>query len=201
METGREVWCCSTMPASTRCFPGFHHQLFGRKPVGRKEQLQRKARAADALCLTQLHTLFEGVLPSWLATFKTARGSNSRHCIYTTLVTFWAFLAQVLDPDGSCRRAVTRVQILCSALGLALPNEDTGAGRRSRTAAARVWSCATRTPTTPRRKRGPRAPPRRSARGRRFPTPRSPPTTGRATTRSATSCSGCSMAARCSSTT
>lgn len=115
------------MPATTRCFPGFHRHLFGRKPVGKPEQLQRKAREADALCLTQLHTLFEDVLPSWLATFKTTRGTNSRHSIYTPLVTFWAFLSQVLDADGSCRRAVTRVQTLCSALGLALPKEDTGA--------------------------------------------------------------------------
>ena len=84
-------------------------------------------READALCLTQLHTLFEDVLPSWLATFKTTRGTNSRHSIYTPLVTFWAFLSQVLDADGSCRRAVARVQTPCSALGLALPKEDTGA--------------------------------------------------------------------------
>lgn len=115
------------MHGNTRFLPGFHHQLFGRKPVSHGTQMARKAREADALCLTQLHTLFEDVLPPWLATFKAARGTNSRHCIYTTLVTFWAFLSQVLDADGSCRRAVTRVQTLCSALGLALPKEDTGA--------------------------------------------------------------------------
>jgi hypothetical protein len=115
------------MHGDTRFLPGFHHRLFGRKPVGSGTRLARKARQADALCLTQLHTLFEDVLPSWLATFKTARGANSRRCTYTTLVTFWAFLSQVLDPDGSCRRALTRVQTLCSALGLALPKEDTGA--------------------------------------------------------------------------
>jgi len=46
--------------------------------------------------------------------------------LYSTLVTFWAFLSQVLDPDGCCRRAVTRVQTLCSALKLRLPDEDTG---------------------------------------------------------------------------
>lgn len=115
------------MPATTRFFPGFHRQFFGRPPVGRRDQLRRAACAADALCLTQLHTLFEDVLPAWLATFKTSGGANSRRCIYTPLVTFWAFLSQVLDADGSCRRAVTRVQTLCSALGLALPKEDTGA--------------------------------------------------------------------------
>ena len=115
------------MHINTKFFPGFHQRPFGRKPLSRGTQLVRMARRADALCLAQLHTLFEDVLPSWLATFKSARGSNSRRCIYTTLVSFWAFLSQVLDPDGSCRRAVTRVQTLCSALGLALPDEDTDA--------------------------------------------------------------------------
>lgn len=111
----------------TPFFPSFHRCLFGRSPVGRKRLLERKAREADELCLTQLHTLFEGVLPSWLPSYKSAQGSNSRRRIYTPLVTFWAFLSQTLDADGSCRRAVTRVQTLCSALGLALPDEDTGA--------------------------------------------------------------------------
>lgn len=115
------------MAAQTQFFPSFHRQLFGRPPVGTRRLLERKAREADQLCLAQLHTLFEGVLPSWLASYKSAQGSNSRHRIYTPLVTFWAFLSQTLDADGSCRRAVTRVQTLCSALRLPLPDGDTGA--------------------------------------------------------------------------
>lgn len=67
------------------------------------------------------------MLPAWLSCYKAAQGANSRHRIYKQLVTFWAFLSQILDADGSCRRAVTRVQTLCSALGLELPDEDTGA--------------------------------------------------------------------------
>ena len=59
-------------------------------------------------------------------TFKTSRGPNSRQ-YYTTLVAFWAFLSQVLDDDGGCRRAVTRLQTLCCALKLRLPDEETGA--------------------------------------------------------------------------
>lgn len=115
------------MHKTTKYFPGFHRHLFGRPPVNKNAQLARKVRQSDRLCLTQLHTLFEDVLPSWLPSFKTSVGANSRHCIYTPLVTFWAFLSQVLDPDGSCRRALTRVQTLCSALRLPLPKEDTGA--------------------------------------------------------------------------
>lgn len=115
------------MAARTQFFPSFHRQLFGRPPVSGRRLLERKAREADQLCLSQLHTLFGDVLPSWLATYKGAKGINSRHRIYTPLVTFWAFLSQTLDADGSCRRAVTRVQTLCSALKLPLPDEDTGA--------------------------------------------------------------------------
>ena len=115
------------MAAQSKFFPSFHRQLFGRPPVGKRRLLERKAREADQLCLSQLHTLFEDVLPASLASYKAAEGTNSRHRIYTPLVTFWAFLSQTLDADGSCRRAVTRVQTLCSTLGLSLPDEDTGA--------------------------------------------------------------------------
>lgn len=89
--------------------------------------MERKAREADRLCLTQLHTLFEEVLPSWLVSYKSEEGANSRHRIYTPLVTFWAFLSQTFDADGICRRAVTHVQTLCSALKLPPPDENTGA--------------------------------------------------------------------------
>jgi hypothetical protein len=115
------------MAERTQFFPSFHRQLFGRPPVSTRRLLERKAREANSLCLSQLHTLFEGALPSWLASYKSTQGANSRHRIYTPLVTFWAFLSQTLDADGSCRRAVTRVQTLCSALKLPLPDEDTGA--------------------------------------------------------------------------
>jgi len=115
------------MAAHTKFFPSFHLHLFGRPPLSGRQQVERKAREADHLCLTQLRTLFAEVLPPSLAGYKTSQGRNSRNRIYTPLVTFWAFLSQTLDADGSCRRAVTRVQTLCSALGMKLPDQDTGA--------------------------------------------------------------------------
>src|SRR5262245_28380816 len=36
-------------------------------------------------------------------------GIDWRHKVYTPLVTLWAFLAQVISPDGCCRAAVARV--------------------------------------------------------------------------------------------
>jgi Transposase DDE domain len=36
-------------------------------------------------------------------------GANWRECVYTPLLTLWAFLSQVICPDGSCRKTVARV--------------------------------------------------------------------------------------------
>jgi len=46
-------------------------------------------------------------------------GAVWRDCVYTPLLTLWAFLSQVISPDGSCREAVARV-----LAWLAARNED-----------------------------------------------------------------------------
>jgi len=38
-----------------------------------------------------------------------AAGASWRDCVYTPILTLWAFLGQVVSPDGSCRAAVARV--------------------------------------------------------------------------------------------
>jgi len=38
-----------------------------------------------------------------------AAGATWRDCVYTPILTLWAFLGQVVSPDGSCRAAVARV--------------------------------------------------------------------------------------------
>lgn len=54
--------------------------------------------------------------------------------IYTTAVTLWAFLSQVLHTEAnrSCVAAVARVVTLCIALGRTPPSPDTGAYCRAR---------------------------------------------------------------------
>ena len=115
------------MKNTTRFFTGFHRNLFGSPPVPHRCKIERKAMEADRLCLTQLDVLFGGVLPGFLRTYKSQSGENSRCSTFSVLVTFWAFLSQVLDRDGCCRRALIRVQTLCSALGLRVPSQDTAA--------------------------------------------------------------------------
>ena len=54
--------------------------------------------------------------------------------IYTTAITLWAFLSQVLHTEAnrSCTAAVARVVTLCIALGRPLPSPDTGVYCRAR---------------------------------------------------------------------
>ena len=42
-----------------------------------------------------------------------------RDCLFTPLVTLWTFLAQVLDPDGSCRAAVAKLLAFLAATDVA----------------------------------------------------------------------------------
>src|SRR5688500_13361526 len=48
-----------------------------------------------------------------------AEAVKFRDCLFTPLVTVWAFLGQVLDPDRSCRNAVAKLLALLGARGAA----------------------------------------------------------------------------------
>jgi hypothetical protein len=57
-----------------------------------------------------------------------------RECIFTPLVTLWAFLSQVLSPDHSCREAVDRLIAYLVARGQppCQPETDTSCKARKR---------------------------------------------------------------------
>ena len=120
------------MRPSTPFFPGVHRILFGRAPSRRNSALSQSRSKVDALCLRQLGVLLGGWLPNLIASFKSKEGDNSRERIYTMSVTFWAFLSQVFDPDGSCLRAVCRLKSLMCSQRQELPEEDTAAYCRAR---------------------------------------------------------------------
>ena len=44
-------------------------------------------------------------------------GADWKRCLYTPVLTVWAFLWQVLSPDRSCQSAVARVQAWLSSRG------------------------------------------------------------------------------------
>lgn len=61
-----------------------------------------------------------------------AEGVSFRERLFSPLVTLWAFLSQVLDPDHSCRAAVARFLAWRAARGLAPCSADTGAYCKAR---------------------------------------------------------------------
>jgi Transposase DDE domain len=55
-----------------------------------------------------------------------------RNCVYTPIVTLWALLSQVLDPDKSLSNAVKRITTWVGAAGGECPSPDTGAYSKAR---------------------------------------------------------------------
>lgn len=113
-------------------FPAFHRAGLGRKPLAARLREMLKVRKLDAICLAHLDGLFGSAVPSWLRTFKPDKGVNSRKRAFTPILTFWAFLAQVLDAGSSCRCAVIRVQALCAIKELAPVSDSTSAYCKAR---------------------------------------------------------------------
>ena len=52
--------------------------------------------------------------------------------IYTPIVTLWAMISQVLEPDKSLSQAVKRMSTWLSAAGVKSPSSDTGAYSKAR---------------------------------------------------------------------
>lgn len=68
----------------------------------------------------------------WWAWLPPWRGSSFATAFFPPTLTLWAFLAQVLDADGSCRQAVSRVIAFFQQRGLTPPSPETGAYCRAR---------------------------------------------------------------------
>lgn len=74
-----------------------------RKRIHQIEMLRTQFAQADGLA-------FAEVLPAErVEKALQEEGAAWRDCVYTPLLTLWAFLGQVISPDGSCRAAVARV--------------------------------------------------------------------------------------------
>ena len=94
---------CSVMALKTPFFHAFGPLLFGRA----KAQVNRSLR--DLKGLDDLYSVFGDLFPEKLLD-PTAKGTNSRQRRLPPVVTFWAFVAQVLSPKTSCREIVHRIE-------------------------------------------------------------------------------------------
>lgn len=117
------------MNHKTPFFPALRY-LCGRPSQSQAQLLARQFKHIRECSLSQLESLFEGIIPHTLLT-KAREGANSRERIFGPRVTFWAFLGQVLRRER-CRGAVRLVQARRQMLGQAEISADTSAYCRAR---------------------------------------------------------------------
>ncbi len=131
------------MKMQTPFFHGFNQVLFGRQPVSTQERITREIDKVKAASLSGLARLFEGYLEPSLFRPPADYGPNSRRRHFSLATTFWAFLAQVLNPGSSCREAVRQVQAMLAAQGAAaLPAGNTSAFCQARGRLCAKWLSA-----------------------------------------------------------
>ena len=94
------------MSFATPFFHAFKSLLFGKPPVsGLKKAL---ADLPKLTSLSELRQLFGSYFPAALLA-PNPHGHNSRQRLFSLEVTFWAFLDQVLTPQGPCRETVRKI--------------------------------------------------------------------------------------------
>src|SRR5882757_5640518 len=94
------------MSSATPFFAAFGPLLFGKSKKSALQALLQNDQPARSL--SQFQEAFGHLIPQ-ARLAPNSCGLNSRERIFTPLVTFWAFLAQVLERGSSCRAAVLRV--------------------------------------------------------------------------------------------
>jgi len=94
------------MRHSTPFFAAFGPLLFGK---ARRSQIQALCQQnSPSPSLSQFQSAFGDLVPKALLALNVSK-LNSRRRIFCPLVTFWAFLAQVLERGSSCRDALRRI--------------------------------------------------------------------------------------------
>jgi Transposase DDE domain len=112
------------MPSPTPFFADFHRRLFGKAPLSGLQALLRHSPQTPSISHHQ--ELFGKLVPQSLLA-PGQRGTNSRQRIFSSEVTFWSFLGQILLPGSSCRDALRRLNAWwqCHFPDQALPSHDT----------------------------------------------------------------------------
>ena len=111
---------------STPFLPGISHLLHGRLPRSQRDQIRLQIKRLRRQSLHRLCEVFGAWLPMDL--FKPApNGTNSRERVFSTSLTFWAYLSQILDPGCACREVVRKVQTWHARRLQPMPRSGTGA--------------------------------------------------------------------------
>jgi hypothetical protein len=101
---------------------GFPTLLFGKAKRSAQEVLKRQRKELYEKSVGEISAQFaEEIRPEVVE----RHASTKRTRVYPQTVTFWAFLTQVFSEDGSCAKAVARVQQWCRQMKLPVPSANT----------------------------------------------------------------------------
>jgi len=114
------------MKATTPFLPHLSGHLFGRPPRSNQSRVREELERIQGSSIGQLTGLF-GKYISAKRLAPADRGAGSRCRVFSRCATFWAFLAQVLTVDGSCREALRKLQAWQAAQGLSVADSNTSA--------------------------------------------------------------------------
>jgi len=114
------------MKGTTPFLPHLARCLFGRAPVSARAHLEAEAERMRAASVGKLVGLF-GKYIGDRRLDPADSGEGSRDRLFSVRTTFWAFLAQILTPEGSCREALRKLQAWQAAQGRRLADSNTSA--------------------------------------------------------------------------
>jgi hypothetical protein len=98
-----------------------------------KDKIVNRIQSLRQELSNKMGLAFQDILPAeQVAKAIEAEGIKYRNCLFTPMLTLWTFVAQVLDADRSCRKAVSRVIAYCAVIGLPAPSALTGGYCRAR---------------------------------------------------------------------
>jgi IS4 transposase len=119
------------MRKRTPLLPGIHLQTLRRKPRTGQQILAAELAEIRRKTIAQLGEVFSKFLP--VEVLQPSRsGTHSRRRIFSKENTFWAFLGQVLNADGSCREVVKKLQAYAALRRIQMPSAATSAYCRAR---------------------------------------------------------------------
>jgi len=114
------------MKIYTPFLPHLSGRLFGRPPRSARRELQEQIEKIRKASLGKLSGLFGQYIDSSLLA-PAQSGVGSRQRIFSIRNTFWTFLAQVLNPQCSCREALRKLQAWQAACTAEISDSGTSA--------------------------------------------------------------------------
>ncbi len=109
--------------------PGISTQLSGRRPRRQIEAYRRLRNQVLSESICDYAQLFSRILP--VQTLAEAQRTARKRC-YPEVITFWAWISQLLEENASCNKAVTLVQNWYQEAGLSVPAFNTSSYCRAR---------------------------------------------------------------------